>query len=84
MSDVTITAYNEATEPHRIERLGRVWKALRRKRRVRLTESVMSEPTPAIETAVRALHDHKGVLFVDWGGAADDARNVNGQPRMAS
>jgi hypothetical protein len=67
MSDnVTMTAYNEATEPDRIDRLSRVGKALQRKRRIRLTGSIMSEPTPIIETSIRALHDHKGVLFVDW------------------
>jgi hypothetical protein len=47
MSELTMTAYNEATEPFRIERLGRVGKVLRRH-------------------SIRALHDHKGVLCVDW------------------
>jgi hypothetical protein len=67
MSDnMTLTAYNEATEPDRIDRLSRVGKALQKKRRIRLTGSIMSKPTPIIETSIRALHDHKGVLFVDW------------------
>jgi hypothetical protein len=64
MSDVIMTAYNEATEPDRIKRLGRIGKALQRKRRIRLAETIMSGPTPMIETAIRALHDHKGVLRI--------------------
>ena len=48
-----LTAYNEATEPDRIERLARV--------------NTMLRTQTKVETRILQLHDDKGTLSVNWG-----------------